>query len=898
MKLLCHVHRFVLAGIVSVRRILITASKATTSTPETNTRENDHTPARHSLSLFFDTSFYLSQLGAISSSTIAQPLEHYLRIGWRESRNPHPFFDVRWYLDQNPDVAAANVEPFDHYLSYGWKEGRQPHPRFDGTRYLSHHAALLLSDTIPPGLLDKHSELDVGTSTNLPPTKRWISYYPNTRPYPYLDPRVMAARIAHYRSTRRPPNRIALCTCIMGNYDTLRLPEHLSPDIDYFLFTDRPTDGYGVFQVRVLEHLGADSTRTSRHIKLHPHHYLADYDMVVWCDANIIVRGDLRTRLDLFAASGLSLAFSPHPLRKCLYQEAVVCVQSGKDRAERIVPQMLGYQCEGYPFNHGLIEANFFACRPQRRETRAFFDAWWDQLTQGSQRDQLSVNYVLWKQGLTHFPLLGEGHNTRTYPGTALLEHGTYDDARFAVHSSCPTSVRSPFGFRSPPVRTKASHGPMNILFINYGDHTSNSLNHIAAFADTLSRLGHACVIALSECEPGRSRNTLTHAEVVANPACFPDGRTADIIHAWTPREPVRRCLLAYQRKAHPPARLVIHLEDNEQHILATYVSRPFIELAALSEQALSNLALPGLRHLSHPRRHQLLLYAADAVTCITPRLMEFVPAGIPAPLLPPGLDASMAHPIPADPALRNRLGLHPEEKVIVYPGGANHANAKEIRTLYAAVSRLNREGIPTRLIHTGPNPPQFGESLTDEERRHVIELGFVERAQLPRLLALADVLVQPGVPGAFNDYRLPSKLPEFLASGRPVILPATNIASDMKDGREAVFLRDGSASDITARCRELFADPVRAARIGADGRAFAARHFDLETNTCALLRVYESVRHVRPAVMWRLLWIPGWDETKLFPFRLGHTGIAGRARRMHINRLIPVSDEPRPNQY
>ena len=44
---------------------------------------------------------------------------------------------------------------------------------------------------------------------------------------------------------------------------------------------------------------------------------------------------------------------------------------------------------------------------------------------------------------------------------------------------------------------------------------------------------------------------------------------------------------------------------------------------------------------------------------------------------------------------------------------------------------------------------------------------GFVPKARLPRLLALADVLVQPGRAGAFNDYRLPSKLPEFLAAKR-----------------------------------------------------------------------------------------------------------------------------------
>ena len=34
----------------------------------------------------------------------------------------------------------------------------------------------------------------------------------------------------------------------------------------------------------------------------------------------------------------------------------------------------------------------------------------------------------------------------------------------------------------------------MNILFVNYGDFTTNSLNHIGGFANTLCAAGHACV--------------------------------------------------------------------------------------------------------------------------------------------------------------------------------------------------------------------------------------------------------------------------------------------------------------------------------------------------------------------------------------------------------------------
>ena len=37
----------------------------------------------------------------------------------------------------------------------------------------------------------------------------------------------------------------------------------------------------------------------------------------------------------------------------------------------------------------------------------------------------------------------------------------------------------------------------MNILFVNYGDFATNSLNHIGGFANTLSASGYACVVVV-----------------------------------------------------------------------------------------------------------------------------------------------------------------------------------------------------------------------------------------------------------------------------------------------------------------------------------------------------------------------------------------------------------------
>ena len=67
-----------------------------------------------------------------------------------------------------------------------------------------------------------------------------------------------------------------------------------------------------------------------------------------------------------------------------------------------------------------------------------------------------------------------------------------------------------------------------------------------------------------------------------------------------------------------------------------------------------------------------------------------------------------------------------------------------------------------------------------------MIQVSFRPRSELPDYYALADVLIQPGRADDFNDFRIPSKLPEFFAMGLPVVLPPTNVGRHDETGRSA----------------------------------------------------------------------------------------------------------------
>jgi GT2 family glycosyltransferase/glycosyltransferase involved in cell wall biosynthesis len=382
----------------------------------------------------------------------------------------------------------------------------------------------------------------------------------------------------------------------------------------------------------------------------------------------------------------------------------------------------------------------------------------------------------------------------------------------------------------------------VNILFANYGDCTSNSLNHIGAFANQLTRLGHACVVVIPDQPetvaslPAPLFPVRTFDRVLIEGAGFPNREAADVIHAWTPRENVRSFAMTYLA-AHPTARLIIHLEDNEAHLAAAFAQRPINELAALSDVELAKI-LPA--NLAHPTRSWHFLQLAHGITHITESLADLMPPDQPRHLLLPGIDNAL--PAPENVAqLRAELVRAPDEKLIVYTGSTTFANLADVRALTLAVRQLNDTGHPTRLVRTGLNPPEYATTLDSIGGDHVTHLGFVSKARLPSLLAAADVLVQPGTIDDFNAYRLPSKLPEFLWSGRPTLAPSTNIGRQLTDGTNALLLHRSTPTEIAERCLEVFENPELAATLAAGARTFAQQHFDLTANTAGLLKFYSA---------------------------------------------------------
>ncbi len=373
----------------------------------------------------------------------------------------------------------------------------------------------------------------------------------------------------------------------------------------------------------------------------------------------------------------------------------------------------------------------------------------------------------------------------------------------------------------------------MNVLFVLYESLESNGALHVHHFANQLATLGVYPVLAVP-CGPlevplpgGRRYATVGFADPGQALRAFPDGRGPDLIHAWTPRERVRVYCQALLRQHRVP--LLVHLEDNEDCLVERILGQPLAKLAQ-SE-------IPET--LSHPLRSRDFLAGAAGVTVIAQPLAEFVPPGVPWTLLWPGADTQSFHP--RHRAAGDRYGITPNAFVLAYTGNVHPANAREVRSVYLAAALLSREGQPAVLLRTGKDFCSFLGEDDSWARPHAVELGFVLHHELPEVLARADLLVQPGRPDRFNDYRLPSKLPEYLAMGKPVLLPQANLGHHLRHREEALVYPEVDAVAIVDAVRVLLKEPGLSEQLGRGALAFAKSRLVWRDSASRLLAFYRS---------------------------------------------------------
>jgi glycosyltransferase involved in cell wall biosynthesis len=114
---------------------------------ETNLLNSD--AVRRRIEAEFDVSYYLDLYPDIKRAGL-DPVAHYIHFGWKEGRDPAPWFSTECYLSSYPDIRVTEINPFYHYLVWGRQVGLAPYPEYsrNNLRVVESHARRMADDVL------------------------------------------------------------------------------------------------------------------------------------------------------------------------------------------------------------------------------------------------------------------------------------------------------------------------------------------------------------------------------------------------------------------------------------------------------------------------------------------------------------------------------------------------------------------------------------------------------------------------------------------------------------------------------------------------------------------------------------------------------------------------------
>lgn len=191
-----------------------------------------------------------------------------------------------------------------------------------------------------------------------------------------------------------------IITSMIGKYERPTDKFCIKKGYDYILVTDKKfkTSCWKNIIIDFKNDNGLSNTKKQRYVKTHLYEMFPDYDVITYVDANTTIDDNLYKYIE--ENKDKPITFKKHGSRDCIYDEIRICVKVNKEKKDVGDRLRRRYESEGYPKHNGLFENNVIILQPQNKDVKKLFKLWWREIYYNSQRDQLSLNYVIWKYKL------------------------------------------------------------------------------------------------------------------------------------------------------------------------------------------------------------------------------------------------------------------------------------------------------------------------------------------------------------------------------------------------------------------------------------------------------------------------------------------------------------------
>jgi glycosyltransferase involved in cell wall biosynthesis len=204
--------------------------------------------------------------------------------------------------------------------------------------------------------------------------------------------------------------------------------------------------------------------------------------------------------------------------------------------------------------------------------------------------------------------------------------------------------------------------------------------------------------------------------------------------------------------------------------------------------------------------------------------------------------DTSLFRPGPPDPTLK-----HNAEHLLAYVGTMNAQDGLDHAIRALAVLKRRRTDWHAVFVGDGDSAADARRLAQELGLEDLVDFtGFLERAEVVRVLSTADICLSPEPRSPLNDASTFIKIAEYMALERPVV------AYDLTESRftagdAAAYADPGDIEGFASRIAELLDDPDRRASMGWLGRARVVSELSLKRSKQELLAAYDRVLQKSP---------------------------------------------------
>lgn len=216
---------------------------------------------------------------------------------------------------------------------------------------------------------------------------------------------------------------LVIYTALFGSFESI--PPTLPPSNNMWhtvIFTDQNLQiDAKDYQVVQTSYKSKNPRLSAKFFKICPHVIFPEYTYSLYIDANCILKPEISDLMQQKCNESLTALYFNHNKRNCAYEEIKTVAITGKESFINLMKILILLKRDKYPRHHGLIQGGFILRQHNIPEVSQMMDRWWDFILTYSERDQLSFNYLAWKNDFSFAYL--EDFILHDSPYTEIVPH-------------------------------------------------------------------------------------------------------------------------------------------------------------------------------------------------------------------------------------------------------------------------------------------------------------------------------------------------------------------------------------------------------------------------------------------------------------------------------------------